>query len=61
AKVFERIKKEAQVDNFLANTSTRGVQQAGATSEGRERVNQAGGYRPRIGTVNRTASQADGQ
>jgi foldase protein PrsA len=61
AKVFERIKKEAQVDNFLANTSTRGVQQVGATSEGRERVNQAGGYRPRVGTVNRTASQADGQ
>jgi foldase protein PrsA len=61
AKVFERIKKEAQVDNFLANTSTRGVQPAGATSEGRERVNQAGGYRPRVGTVNRTANQADGQ
>jgi foldase protein PrsA len=61
AKVFDRIKKEAQVDNFLANTSTRGVQQTGATSEGREHVNQAGGYRPRVGTVNRTADQADGQ
>ena len=61
AKVFERIKKEAQVDNFLANTSTRGVQQAGATSEGRERVTPAAGYRPRVGNVNRTANQADGQ
>ncbi len=61
AKVFERIKKEAQVDNFLANTSTRGVQQAGATSEGRERVTPASGYRPRVGNVNRTANQADGQ
>jgi foldase protein PrsA len=62
AKVFERLKKEAQVDNFLANTSTRGVQQAaGATPEDRERVTPAGGYRTRVGTVNRTADQADGQ
>jgi foldase protein PrsA len=61
AKVFERLKKEAQVDNFLANTSTRGVQQAGGTSEGRERVTPASGYRSRIGTVNRTAESADGQ
>jgi foldase protein PrsA len=61
AKVFEKLKKEAQVDNFLANTSTRGVQQTSATSEGRERVTPAAGYRTRVGTVNRTADQTDGQ
>jgi foldase protein PrsA len=60
AKVFEKLKKEAQVDNFLANTSTRGVQQTSATSEGRERM-PAAGYRTRVGTVNRTADQTDGQ
>ena len=36
AKVFERLKKEAQIDNFLTNTSTRGIQPTAATSEGRE-------------------------
>jgi foldase protein PrsA len=61
AKVFEKLKKEAQVDNFLANTSTRGVQQTGATADGRERVAPAAGYRTRVGTVNRTAEQTDGQ
>jgi len=61
AKIFEKLKKDAVVDNFLTNTSTRGVQQASGAPEGRERVNQAGGYRQRIGTVNRTADQAEGQ
>jgi foldase protein PrsA len=61
AKVFERLKKEAQVDNFLTNTSTRAVQQASGTAEGRERVTPAGGYRSRVGSVNRTADQTDGQ
>jgi foldase protein PrsA len=63
AKVFEKLKKDAQVDNFLSNTSTRGVMQAGGTSEGRERVSRAGGYRTQggaIGTINRSA-EADGQ
>jgi foldase protein PrsA len=61
AKVFEKLKKEAVVDNFLTNTSTRGVQQTGATGPGEhERVTPAGG-RARIGTVNRTADQTDGQ
>ena len=27
----------------------------------RERVNQAGGYRPRVGTVNRSADASEGQ
>jgi foldase protein PrsA len=57
-KVFEKLKKEAVVDNFLTNTSTRGVQQAGATSEGHDRVTPAAGYRPRVGSVNRTADQS---
>jgi foldase protein PrsA len=63
AKVFEKLKKEAVVDNFLTNTSTHGVAQTGGTSEGegRGRVNQAGGYRPRLGTVNRSADASDGQ
>jgi foldase protein PrsA len=73
AKVFERIKKEAQVDNFLTNTSTRGVAQASGTSEGRERVTPAG-YRTRGGAgagaaapsggasgFGGTVNQADGQ
>jgi foldase protein PrsA len=46
AKVFERLKKEAQVDNFLTNTSTRGIQPTAGTSNGRERVSNAG-YRTR--------------
>jgi foldase protein PrsA len=61
AKVFEKLKKDAQVDNFLANTSTRGVQQTGATAEGSERVAPAAGYRTRVGRVNRTADQSEGQ
>src|SRR5262249_52148714 len=48
AKVFEKLKKDAQVDNFLTNTSTRGVAQASGTSQGRERVTPAG-YRTRGG------------
>jgi foldase protein PrsA len=60
-KVFEKLKKEAVVDNFLTNTSTRGVQQAGATSEGHDRVTPAAGYRPRVGSVNRTADQSQSQ
>ena len=46
AKVFERLKKEAQVDNFLTNISTRGIQPASSTSTTRERVSNAG-YRTR--------------
>jgi foldase protein PrsA len=57
AKVFERLKKEAQVDNFLTNTSTRGVAQTGATSDGRDRVTPAG-YRTRGGAP-RTASRPE--
>jgi foldase protein PrsA len=47
AKVFERLKKEAQVDNFLTNTSTRNIQPASGTSTGRDRVTPAAGYRIR--------------
>ena len=61
AKVFEKLKKEAQVDNFLANTSTRGVQQTGGhlrrSRARRRRLDIAA----RVGTVNRTADQTDGQ
>ena len=46
AKVFERLKKQAQIDNFLTNTSTRGIQPTAGTSEGRNRVSNAG-YRTR--------------
>ena len=53
AKVFERLKKQAQVDNFLTNTSTRGIQPTSATSGTRERVSNAG-YRTR-GQAPRTA------
>ena len=41
AKVFERLKKEAQVDNFWANTSTRGIQPTSAVSNGRNRATNA--------------------
>jgi foldase protein PrsA len=60
AKVFERLKKEAQVDNFLTNTSTRGVAQAGGTSDGRDRVTPAG-YRTRGPVGSRTANRNDGE
>jgi foldase protein PrsA len=62
AKVFERLKKEAQIDNFMTNTSTRGIQPTAGTSEGRNRVSNAG-YRTRGNQppANRTADQADGQ
>jgi foldase protein PrsA len=36
AKVFERLKKEAQIDNFLTNTSIHGIQQTSGTSGGRD-------------------------
>jgi foldase protein PrsA len=62
AKVFERLKKGAQIDNFLTNTSTRGIQPTAGTSEGRNRVSNAG-YRTRgnPSPANRTADQTDGQ
>lgn len=41
AKVFERLKKEAQVDNFWTNTSTRGIQPVSSTSNGRNRATNA--------------------
>jgi foldase protein PrsA len=59
AKVFERLKKQAQVDNFLTNTSTRGIQPASATSGTRERVSNAG-YRTR-GQAPRTADTSPGE
>ncbi len=54
AKVFERLKKEAQVDNFMTNTSTRGVQPTSGASTGRDRVSNAG-YRTR-GQATRSAA-----
>ncbi len=63
AKVFERLKKEAQVDNFLTNTSTRGIQPTSATSNGRDRVTNAG-YRTRgnnAPAASRSADTTDGQ
>lgn len=62
AKVFERLKKEAQVDNFLTNTSTRGIQPASATSYGRDRASNAG-YRTRNGqpSPSRSAANTDGE
>jgi foldase protein PrsA len=46
AKVFERVKKEAEVDNFLTNTSTRAIRPVtGNSSDGR--VVPANGYRTR--------------
>jgi foldase protein PrsA len=46
AKVFERLKKDAQIDNFLTNTSSRGILPTAGTSNGRDRVSNAG-YRTR--------------
>ncbi len=62
AKVFERLKKQAQIDNFLTNTSTRGIQPTAGTSEGRNRVSNAG-YRTRGNQTpaTRTADQTQGQ
>jgi foldase protein PrsA len=59
AKVFERLKKQAQVDNFLTNTSTRGIQPTAATSGTRERVSNAG-YRTR-GQATRSADTSQGE
>jgi foldase protein PrsA len=59
AKVFERLKKEAQVDNFLTNTSTRGVLPTSAASNGRDRVSNAG-YRTR-GQATRSAANTEGE
>jgi foldase protein PrsA len=64
AKVFERLKKDAQVDNFLTNTSTKGIQPTSATSSGngRNRVTNAG-YRTRAGQApaTRSAANTDGE
>jgi foldase protein PrsA len=61
AKVFERLKKEAQVDNFWTNTSTRGIQATSAGSNGRERVSNAG-YRTRGNqSATRSAANTDGE
>ena len=61
AKVFERLKKEAQVDNFWTNTSTRGIQPTSAGSNGRERVSNAG-YRTRGNPpVTRSAANTEGE
>jgi foldase protein PrsA len=59
AKVFERLKKQAQVDNFLTNSSTRGIQPTSATSGTRERVSNAG-YRTR-GQATRSADTSQGE
>jgi len=62
AKVFERLKKEAQIDNFLTNTSTRGIQPTSATSNGHNRVTNAG-YRTRGNQppADRSAANTDGE
>jgi foldase protein PrsA len=62
AKVFERLKKDAQIDNFLTNTSTRGIIPTTGTSNGRDRVSNAG-YRTRGNQppVTRSANNTDGE
>jgi foldase protein PrsA len=62
AKVFERLKKDAQIDNFLTNTSSRGIVPTAATSNGRDRVSNAG-YRTRGNQppVTRSANNTDGE
>jgi foldase protein PrsA len=60
AKLFERLKKEAEVDNFLTQTSTRrNAQHAAGTATGRERATQVSGTRargPQSGARQRTAA-----
>jgi foldase protein PrsA len=63
AKVFERLKKQAQVDNFLTNTSTRGIQPTSATSPAsgsRQRVSNAG-YRTQGQTTRSAANTPEGE
>ncbi len=64
AKVFERLKKEAQVENFLTQMSTRGIQQTSGTATGRDRVVPASGSRYRTaqpGTLRRSDAQSGDQ
>lgn len=50
AQVFEKLRREARVDNFMTNTST-GIKQASGTKAGKTRIR--GQYPPRPGVAKR--------